>query len=136
GIGEYESIEPNPDQPDSQIVSFKDRYVAEKLMYGTTDIPSVGKVEFSWVANAPSTPGTRDGSVFAPPLLQQQQEQQQGHGSGHGHAAKKEDEEDTHMGNNGVSGNESDPMMLRKDAGGQHEVDYDVAEMDDTWAVE
>ncbi|PGH06516.1 hypothetical protein GX51_02340 [Blastomyces parvus] len=131
GIGEYDNIEPNPDQPDSQIVSFKDRYVAEKLMYGTTDIPSVGKVEFSWVANAPSTPATRDSSVSAPPL--QQQQQQQGHG--HGQAGKKEDEEDTHMGNNGVGGHENDPMMLRKDAGGQHEVDYDVAEMDDTWAV-
>ncbi|OJD18972.1 hypothetical protein ACJ73_08676 [Blastomyces percursus] len=132
GIGEYESIEPNPDQPDSQIVSFKDRYIAEKLMYGTTDIPSVGKVEFSWVANTPLTPGTRDGSVSAPPLLQQQQEQQQGHT----HAVKKDDGEDTHMGKNGVAGNEGDPMLLRKDAGGQHEVDYDVAEMDDTWAVE
>lgn len=121
GIGEYESIEPNPDQPDSQIISFKDRYVAEKLMYGPTEIPSVGKVEFSWVANAPSAPGTRDGSVSAPSLLQQQ-----------GQVAKKEDE-DAHMGNNGT--NETDPM-LRKDVGAHHEVDYDVAEMDDTWAVE
>ncbi|OJD19839.1 hypothetical protein AJ78_00198 [Emergomyces pasteurianus Ep9510] len=122
GVGEYENIEPNPDQPDSQIVSFKDRYIAEKLMYGPTDIPSVGKVEFSWVANAPSAPGTRDGSVSAPPLMQQQG----------GQAATKENE-DAHMGNNGT--HETDPM-LRKDAGGHHEVDYDVAEIDDTWAVE
>ncbi|OAX78262.1 hypothetical protein ACJ72_07433 [Emergomyces africanus] len=123
GVGEYESIEPNPDQPDSQIVSFKDRYLAEKLMYGPTDIPSVGKVEFSWVANGPSTPGTRDGSVSAPPLLEQQEQ-----------AAKKDEHEDAHMGNNGT--HETDPM-LRKDAGGHHhEVDYDVAEMDDAWAVE
>ncbi|EEH05899.1 CCCH zinc finger and RRM domain-containing protein [Histoplasma capsulatum G186AR] len=122
GVGEYESIEPNPDQPDSQIVSFKDRYVAEKLMYGPTDIPSVGKVEFSWVANnSSSASGTRDNSVSAPPLLQHQ-----------GYAAKKGDEI-VHIGDNGTS-HETDSMMLRKDAGGQHEVDYDVAEMDDAWA--
>lgn len=91
-------------------------------MYGPTDIPSVGKVEFSWVANnSSSVSGTRDNSVSAPPLLQHQ-----------GYAAKKGDEI-VHIGDNGTS-HETDSMMLRKDAGGQHEVDYDVAEMDDAWA--
>lgn len=56
GVGEYESIEPNPDRSDSLVVAFKERYLAEKLMFGTTDIPSVGKVELSWVANPPVTP--------------------------------------------------------------------------------
>ncbi|OKL58052.1 hypothetical protein UA08_06685 [Talaromyces atroroseus] len=55
GVGEYESIEPNPDRPDSLIVAFKERYLAEKLMFGPAEIPSVGKVELSWVANTPIT---------------------------------------------------------------------------------
>ncbi|KAK2789999.1 hypothetical protein FQN52_005809 [Onygenales sp. PD_12] len=123
GMGEYENIEPNPDRADSQIVSFKDRYMAEQLMYGPTEIPSVGKVEYSWVANAaaaPSSssttaPATRDNSVSALP-------------------AKKEDEDAVMSMGVGVSvGHEADSIM-RKEAA--HEVDYDVAEMEDAWAVE
>jgi hypothetical protein len=37
------------------VVAFKDRFVAEKMMYGTSQIPSVGKVELSWVANPVTT---------------------------------------------------------------------------------
>lgn len=59
GVGEYDSIEPSPDRPDSLVVTFKERYLAEKLMFGTSEIPSVGKVELSWVANPPiSTPAS------------------------------------------------------------------------------
>ncbi|KAI9847114.1 MAG: hypothetical protein M1838_001018 [Thelocarpon superellum] len=55
GLGEYENIEPNPSRGDSQIVTFKDRFTAEKLVYGnTTDIPGIGKIELSWV-NIPSS---------------------------------------------------------------------------------
>ncbi|PGH16857.1 hypothetical protein AJ79_01501 [Helicocarpus griseus UAMH5409] len=132
GIGEYDSIEPHPDQPNSQIVNFKDRYVAEKLMYGPSEIPSVGKVEFAWVANHPnnngtttSAPGTRDGSVAAASGQPQQHGQLQGSGDG-----------DAVMGNNG-GGNEADAMLRKDGVGvGAHEVDYDVAEMEDAWAVE
>ncbi|KAL6719919.1 hypothetical protein ACLMJK_001840 [Lecanora helva] len=53
-VGEYQSIEPHPDHPDSQLVTFKDRPTAEAFMYGNKDIPNVGKVEFSWY-NAPSS---------------------------------------------------------------------------------
>lgn len=121
GIGEYESIEPNPDRPDSQIVTFKDRYIAEKLMYGPTYIPSVGKVELSWVANPPQpTPPTtsadRSGGVEATA------------------EAKKEGmEEDAVMGNTGDG--EHGASSAGK-YGGNHEVDYDVAEVDDSWGVE
>ncbi|KAI9874638.1 MAG: hypothetical protein M1830_009530 [Pleopsidium flavum] len=57
GIGEFENIEANPDRPDSQVITFKDRFTAEKFMYGSTEIPSVGKVEFSWI-NMPLPPVT------------------------------------------------------------------------------
>ena len=30
-VGEFENIEPNPDRPDSQVITFKDRFTAEKV---------------------------------------------------------------------------------------------------------
>ncbi|PGH18332.1 hypothetical protein AJ80_04510 [Polytolypa hystricis UAMH7299] len=126
GVGEYESIEPNPDRPDSLIVSFKDRYMAEQLMFGTPDIPSIGKVQYSWVANLPSSNASTpmaDGGGGASGGL--------GNGEGEG------------VGGDTVMGGQDD--LLRKDGGGGigvgggaaavHEVDYDVAEVDD-WAIE
>ena len=32
-------------------ITFKDRFTAEKFFYGPKDIPGVGVLEFSWVAN-------------------------------------------------------------------------------------
>ncbi|CAG7975094.1 unnamed protein product [Penicillium olsonii] len=67
GVGEYESIEAHPDQPNSVVVAFKERFQAEKLMFSPWNIPSVGDVQLTWVANPPitlpaSTPGsTADG---------------------------------------------------------------------------
>ncbi|KAI9789414.1 MAG: hypothetical protein M1816_006074 [Peltula sp. TS41687] len=61
GVGEFENIELNPGRKDSQIITFKDRFTAEKFIYGSPEIPSVGKVELSWVNNNPgpsSTPTT------------------------------------------------------------------------------
>ena len=56
GIGEYASITPRADRPETtQVITFKDRFTAEKFMYGTKDIPSVGKLEFEWV-NTPLPP--------------------------------------------------------------------------------
>ncbi|KAK2758208.1 hypothetical protein FQN54_004052 [Arachnomyces sp. PD_36] len=125
GVGGFDSIEQNPSRPDSQIVSFKDRYMAEQLMYGPSDIPEVGKVEFSWVAGpAPPTAGSSSGAAGATP----------GQNGG--------DDGDTMMG--GAGAGESDPLAaMRKDGngngnggGGGHEVDYDVAEVDDGWGIE
>ena len=85
--------------------------MAEQLVYGTTDIPGVGRVEFSWFSGpsaSTSTPVTRAGSTSGP---------------------TKKDDDDAVMSNN-----ESDLMAMRKDVG--HDVDYDVAEMDDAWAIE
>ncbi|KAI9797044.1 MAG: hypothetical protein M1835_002294 [Candelina submexicana] len=49
GIGEFENIEPNPDRADSQIIYFADRFTAEKFFYSSSEIPSIGKVELSWI---------------------------------------------------------------------------------------
>lgn len=32
-----------------QVIIFKDRFTAESFMYGTKEVPSVGKLEFEWV---------------------------------------------------------------------------------------
>lgn len=52
-MGEYEAIEQHAEKPDIQIVTFKDRKTAERFMYGTKNIPSVGKVELAWVNTPP-----------------------------------------------------------------------------------
>jgi hypothetical protein len=82
--------------------------MAEQLMYGASDIPGVGKVEYSWVANPPITLG-----AGTPPTAEPQHH-----------------DEDTMMAGEG----EHDPLAMRKD--GNHEVDYDVAEVDDGWGIE
>lgn len=50
-IGPFEDIELNPQRTDSRIIVFKERWQGEQVMYGKNDIPGVGKVELSWVAN-------------------------------------------------------------------------------------
>lgn len=87
--------------------------MAEQLMYGPSDIPSVGKVELAWIAGHSSTSGV--GTPVSEP---------------------QHHDEDTMMGGGGGGGgeNEHDPLAMRKD--GNHEVDYDVAEVDDGWGIE
>ncbi|RDW92171.1 hypothetical protein BP5796_01565 [Coleophoma crateriformis] len=48
GVGEYADIETTPERTS---ITFKDRFTAEKFMYGTPgcEIPSVGKVDMTWV---------------------------------------------------------------------------------------
>ncbi|KAL8886448.1 MAG: hypothetical protein Q9215_005854 [Flavoplaca cf. flavocitrina] len=53
GVGEFEAIEQHAEKPHTQIVTFKDRKTAERFMYGTKNIPSVGKVELAWVNTPP-----------------------------------------------------------------------------------
>ncbi|RAH77928.1 hypothetical protein BO86DRAFT_458832 [Aspergillus japonicus CBS 114.51] len=119
GVGEYSSIEPNPDQPDSLIVAFKERYQAEKFMFGPRDIPSVGQVELAWVANPPiSLPQPGGG----------------GGGGGGSDTNKTGSDEDTLMDTTPIASGVPDQTSGRKDGG--HDVDYDVAEMDDSWGVE
>ena len=83
-------------------------------MYGPTHIPSVGDVEFTWVAGPSTSTGSANTPVSTP-------------GAGiTGSEAKGDGDGDAVMG-----GDESE--MLQKNAG--HDVDYDVAE-DDAWGVE
>ena len=58
GLGEYENIEPSPTSSSTLIVSFKQRFEAEKLFYGSKDIPGVGKVEMSWASSAATSSST------------------------------------------------------------------------------
>jgi hypothetical protein len=118
GIGEFESMEPNPDRTDSQIITFKDRYMAEQLMYGATDIPSVGKVEFSWVSAPPALATTAAGAGVVA-------------ATGKPTVPKRDRDDDTTMGNS-----EPDPFATtQKNPNHDRDVDYDVAEVDDTWDI-
>ncbi len=49
--GPFEDIELNPERTDSRIIVFNERWQAEQVMHGKSDIPGVGKVELSWVIN-------------------------------------------------------------------------------------
>lgn len=106
GIGEYQSIEPNPGHPDSVVVAFKERYQAEKFMFSPWNIPSVGEVQLSWLPNPPVTlpaPGSTEKNGF---------------------------EEDQDMAMDSTPANEAPvPAPTRSD------MDYDVAE-DDNWGME
>ncbi|KAE8363302.1 hypothetical protein BDV27DRAFT_8125 [Aspergillus caelatus] len=113
GVGEYESIQPNPEQSDSVIVAFKERYIAEKFMFGPWQIPSVGEVQLTWVPNPPIS--------LAPTT------------SGSGMDTKTGSDEDTVMETTSTP-LPPDPSAGRRD--GNHEVDYDVAEDDDSWGVQ
>lgn len=74
-------------------------------MYGTSQIPSVGTVELSWVAN-PVTTATS--------------------------AAAPRHDEDSVMDNVGGNG----PVDSSVDtSGNMREVDYDVAEDEDSWGI-
>lgn len=96
GLGEYEALSPHATNPSQVIITFKQRFEAENLFFGPRDIPNVGKVEMSWVANDP--------------------------------AAKKE--EDMKM--EGMDdAQERNGNVVRSGAGGEREVDFDVAEEDD-----
>ena len=110
-VGEYESIEPSTDQPDTLVVTFKQRFIAEKFMYGPWKIPGVGDVQLTWVANPPlalSTASTGTGSD--------------------GKAGPGTDD-DTAM-------DTTSAPSLQQDHSGGAQVDYDVAEMEDNWDVE
>ncbi|RMJ24191.1 hypothetical protein PHISP_04947 [Aspergillus sp. HF37] len=107
GVGEYESIEPDPENPNSVVVAFKERFQAEKFMFGPWTIPSVGEVQLSWVPNPPLAPAALD--------------------------TKTGSDEDMTM-ETTTPAQSQEQLNARKE--GNHEVDYDVAEMDDSWGVE
>lgn len=112
---EFESIDPNPERADSLIVSFKERYMAEQLMHGKSEIPSIGSVELSWVAG-PSPPDntyTRhrsDGDMAM------------------GDGGSENEQADIGVGD--ANGGEADEGEKET----AHDVEYDVAE-DNDWGI-
>ncbi|KAJ5164069.1 uncharacterized protein N7500_005899 [Penicillium coprophilum] len=105
GVGEYESIEAHPDQPNTVIVAFKERFQAEKLMFSPWNIPSVGEVQLTWVANPPiALPAAGSSTDFKGGLGQ-------------------DEPEDTVMSSSSVS-----------NTAPARDMDYDVAE-DDRWGA-
>lgn len=97
-------------------------------MYGTSDIPSVGKVEFAWVAGPTPLTATATSSQALVPS---------------GEIRSKEEGSDVTMGGLGVAENEpenenrngNEPNAQDREQVQQamkREVDYDVAE-EDTW---
>lgn len=81
-------------------------------MFGSWTIPSVGEVQLTWVPNPPITAPTTPGAVSD---------------------TKTGSDEDTAM-DNTTGSLPLDQLGAPKD--GNHDVDYDVADMDDSWGVE
>jgi hypothetical protein len=52
-VGEFESIERDPERTDTFVISFRERWQAEQVANGLADIPGVGKVKVAWVASTP-----------------------------------------------------------------------------------
>lgn len=42
----------HPERKDAALLSFKERYLAEKFINQAKEIPHIGNVELSWVANS------------------------------------------------------------------------------------
>lgn len=54
-IGEYEKAVRSSENPDSVLISFKDRSTAESLFYGSRDLPEIGNVSMNWVSGPSNT---------------------------------------------------------------------------------
>ncbi|KAL6237352.1 hypothetical protein BDW75DRAFT_86989 [Aspergillus navahoensis] len=133
GVSEYESITTNPNDENSLIVSFKERYQAEKFMFGPRNIPSVGEVQLSWIPNPPtSVPPSSSSSTTG-----QKQTVMAPGGSVPDAKTGTGSDEDTIM--DSVSADQDQDQARGKDSNGNGaataEVDYDVAEVDDSWGV-
>jgi hypothetical protein len=77
-VGEFESIERDPERTDTFVVSFRERWQAEQVMNGQTDVLGVGKVNFVWVASAPMT-------TTEPPVPEPENEAMGDAPNGHSH---------------------------------------------------
>ncbi|KAF2101699.1 hypothetical protein NA57DRAFT_73138 [Rhizodiscina lignyota] len=62
---EIQSVEPHPQRKDVQVVTFKERYVAETFLANTSVIEGVGKVDVAWVPNTTTAPAP---IIAAPPV--------------------------------------------------------------------
>lgn len=97
-----------------QIITFKDRFTAERFLHGPKDIPGVGQVDLSWVNNSLSSSTSATASAGGVGLVPSP------HGAGKA------------GGGTAMERVETDESGVDRGAG---EVDYDVAEEDDSWMV-
>jgi RNA-binding protein 26 len=110
GIGEYTDLESTPEKT---FITFKDRFTAEKFMYGTTngEIPSAGKVEMAWV-QTPLPPVNLSNKPTS--------------------VAKPEPSDAMHTDEGDAMAQDSSPMLGSGHGQEQQELDYDVAD-DNDW---
>lgn len=112
---ETADVAPHPDRKDAALLSFKERYLAEKFLGQAKEIPHIGNVELSWAANPNpptfSTPTALTGATT----------------SAFGTTA---------LGNGSAGGGDIKMEEAGGDVGRGAEVDYDVADDDDRWLVE
>ena len=107
-------------------ITFKDRFTAEKFFYGPKDIPGVGVLEFSWVANQ-NVPSASSSTAAAPGTVLKDGDTEMG-----GTATALEGGAGSAVGGSAVAGN-------AVNGGGEVGVslaerereDYDVAEEED-----
>ncbi|KAF2109888.1 hypothetical protein BDV96DRAFT_651458 [Lophiotrema nucula] len=104
---EHESIDPHPDKVDTQIITFKERYVAEIFLTQAHEIPNIGKLEFEWVPNATTLASN---NKLDPP------------------ATDKRTEADGKVENEEKKVEEEDDMSIS-------DGDYDVADDEDRWGA-
>jgi RNA-binding protein 26 len=115
GIGEYTDIEVIP--AGRTAITFKDRFTAEKFMYGITngEIPLVGKVELAWI-QTPLPPVTLPAKTNV----------------------VKNGDDDVQMDDGDAMASTSSPAPHNGGGGGgqqeqQENIDYDVADDDNEW---
>lgn len=114
---EFDSIDTAPDTTDTQIITFKERYVAEMFLDAAAEIPEVGKIELAWVANTANPLTTPSVNAEAP------------RSDGHAPDNKAEEEEEEEMESaNGNGMNHGDDAHH-----GNEHADYDVADDEDRW---
>jgi hypothetical protein len=108
GIGEFTDLEITPERT---AITFKDRFTAEKFMYGLPggELPSVGKVELSWI----QTP--------LPPVNLA--------------ALKASNGEDATMDEGDAMAHTSSPARGGQGHEQQENIDYDVAD-DNDWGIQ
>lgn len=117
GVGEYADIETTPKNTS---ITFKDRFTAEKFMYGisNSEIPGVGKVDLAWI-QTPLPPVTLPSAapIAKPDTNDHENGDTDMGGNGEGDAMAQ----DTHRG----------PAQSQKRE--QQELDYDIGD-DNEWA--
>ncbi|KAF2262187.1 hypothetical protein CC78DRAFT_535065 [Lojkania enalia] len=126
---DFESIDPHPDRPNTQIITFKERYVAEMFLDASLDIPELGKVDCSWVSNTiPIAPETAVPAVPAVSTTVKLTETEK--------PDQPVPERDINMEEESKENKEKKPTITAEETTGNNingEADYDVADDEDRW---